>query len=386
MSSTASVAIYGSSDALISVKELQKIAIDAKSVDAKRIAAGEVTQFNIRWPDLQVCINVMEKRQLPRHLGGFESYAQRLSDGSKAHEEVINQIRRIKNAFGLVIDPGWDDQGRGERIVLGMTKLTEGIFFAANSIYDGSNQLRLGPPQARRQFFIEKAAVTLEIPDEIVIKPESSPKGLQRKQRSEAVLTKEGIPVNQSLPVIEDESAARLRSKEEIAQRAIALAMGIDRAEGLDLDGFVELVARYNVDSWFTPKEQEMLFKDTLSEQEQIGSIWRYESCAVLLWALGYIRDLGRPDHNCDTGQISRLTARKPYQEFLDGAKLRPISEILDQADLVYRYAWAVRDAKLHQRKPPVGLISDVVYERHYTLNWLRGYCNQEWDDVTTDT
>jgi hypothetical protein len=386
MSQAANVAIYGSIDAMITVKELKKIAIDAKSVDEKRSPSGDVTQFNIRWPNLEICINVMEKLDLPRHLGGFERYAQRLSDGSKAHEEVINQIQRIKNAFGLVIDPGWDEEGRVERIVLGVTNQTEGIFFAANSIYDGSNQLRLGPPLARRQYFIKKPAIMLEIPDEIVIKPVSSPKARQRKQRSEAVLTKEGTPFNPDLPAIEDEAITKLRSKEEIAQRAIALAMGIDRAEGLDLDGFVELVARYNVDSWFTPKEQEMLFKDALSEQEQIGIIWRYESCAVLLWALGYIRDLGRPDHNCDTGQISRLTARKPYQEFLDGAKLRPVSEILDQADLVYRYAWAVRDAKQHQRKPPVGLISDVVYERHYTLNWLRGYCDQEWDDITTDS
>ena len=29
---------------------------------------------------------------------------------------------------------------------------------------------------------------------------------------------------------------------------------------------------------------------------------------------------------------------------------------------------------------------SGVVMERHYALNWLIGYSDQEWDDVTTDT
>jgi hypothetical protein len=372
MSQPASVAIYGTIDSMITVKELQKIAIDAKSVDAKRSSSGDVTQFNIRWSDVEICVNVMEQHDIPRHLAGFERYASRFADGSKAHDEVIQQIRQVKHVLGLVIDPGWDDQGRVQRVILGMTDHFQGVFFAANAVYDGSNRLRIGPAGAPRQFFISAIEATTA--------------ALMRKQRSEAFMRKEGVPCNEQLPAIEDESSTRMRSKEEIAQRAIALAMGVDRAEGLDLDGFVELVTRYNVDSWFTPKEQEILFKETLSEQEQIGIIWRYESCAVLLWALGYIRDLGRPDHNCDTGQISRLTARKPFQEFLDGAKLRPVNEILDQADLIYRYAWAVRDAHMHERKPPVGLISDVVYERHYTLNWLRGYCDQEWDDVTIDT
>jgi hypothetical protein len=371
MSQPASVAIYGAIDAMISVRELQKIAIDAKSVDAKRSSTGDVTQFNIRWPDLQICINVMEKQEIQRHLGGFERYASRHADGSKAHDEVIQQIRQVKHVLGLVIDPGWDDQGRVQRVILGVTEHFQGMFFASNSIYDGSNRLRLGPTGARRQFFIDSLEATTA--------------ALMRKQRSEAFMRKEGVPCNEHLPAIEDESSTRMRSIEEIAQRAVALVIGVDRGEGLDLDSFKELVNRYGVDPWFTPKERELFFKETLSEQEQIGIIWRYESCAVLLWVLGYIRDLGRPDHNCDTGLISRLTTRKSYQEFLDGAQIRPISEILDQADLIYRYDWAVRDAQQHKRKPPVGLISDVVFERHYTLNWLRRYRDQEWDDITTE-
>jgi len=27
-----------------------------------------------------------------------------------------------------------------------------------------------------------------------------------------------------------------------------------------------------------------------------------------------------------------------------------------------------------------------VVYERHYALNWLINYMNQDWDDVSCDT
>ena len=60
---------------------------------------------------------------------------------------------------------------------------------------------------------------------------------------------------------------------------------------------------------------------------------------------------------------------------------------MLDQADLIYRLHWCVVDARLrNQPEPPADLQPGVVYERHYALNWLRGYHNADWDDVSTDT
>ncbi|WP_082527761.1 DUF4272 domain-containing protein [Peribacillus butanolivorans] len=34
----------------------------------------------------------------------------------------------------------------------------------------------------------------------------------------------------------------------------------------------------------------------------------------------------------------------------------------------------------------PSSLDEGVVYERHYTLNWLVNYMEQEWEEVRTDT
>ena len=72
--------------------------------------------------------------------------------------------------------------------------------------------------------------------------------------------------------------------------------------------------------------------------------------------------------------------------QFIEDAELRPIADILDQADLIYRYHWAVRDARIKGRQAPAALDHDVTEERHYALNWLIGYHAQAWDDVSTDT
>lgn len=73
-------------------------------------------------------------------------------------------------------------------------------------------------------------------------------------------------------------------------------------------------------------------------------------------------------------------------EQFIKDAKLRPLNEILDQADLIYRYHWGVVNARLKKTKAPANLQGGVVKERHYMLNWLIGYQDQKWDEISTDT
>lgn len=103
---------------------------------------------------------------------------------------------------------------------------------------------------------------------------------------------------------------------------------------------------------------------------------WRHECFWVILWALGYIDELGRPDTICDVKRAVSILRVNGSDGFLKNANLRPQSEILDAADLIFRYHWAVVDARVNQRDAPAGL----------DLNWLVGYMDQEWDDVSTDT
>ncbi|WP_338398753.1 DUF4272 domain-containing protein [Persicobacter psychrovividus] len=65
---------------------------------------------------------------------------------------------------------------------------------------------------------------------------------------------------------------------------------------------------------------------------------------------------------------------------------MRSKEEILDQADLILRLDWACVNARVKNEVAPGGLNSSVVYERHYALNWLIKYLNQDWDNVSTDT
>jgi len=204
-----------------------------------------------------------------------------------------------------------------------------------------------------------------------------------RKVRSIAILKKEGVPFIDHLPVIETEAEAKRRSTEEVALRAIALWIVALKGAGLERKEVENLVKKYDIVNAFTPKERKFIQSPVVSEDERIQFTWRYECYWVMLWALGFVDDLGRPDAMCQGVSFLRELGR---EGFLKKAKLRPAHEILDAADLIYRYHWATDDARINNRDPPSGLDPGVVAERHYALNWLVGYSDQEWDDVTTDT
>jgi hypothetical protein len=208
----------------------------------------------------------------------------------------------------------------------------------------------------------------------------------KRKKRSEELLKTQGIPINSSLPPIESEEETIPRSAEEMAQRAIGLCAVALRGEGLKPQEVMSLLNGKDVWASTTPKEEKFLLKKNTAAQEMINFKWRYESLWVLLWALKQVKDLGAPTSICDVQRAVRIVQGMLSEDFVQRVKSRPIAEILDEADLIYRYDWAVVDARIGGEDSPGNLNPGVVYERHYAFNWLIGYMDQEWDDVTTDT
>jgi hypothetical protein len=232
-----------------------------------------------------------------------------------------------------------------------------------------------GSPEARR-VQIEAREARSRTPGE----------ALDRKQRSHVRLAADGVPILQSLPVIETEAESRRRTAEEVTQRALGVSVVAALGLGLGREPLDRWIHEFGVQPFFTPAERAFLAAPAPSRQDLARFSWRFESACVLLWAVGYIDDLGRPDKQCDPEVVQKIVLGHGPRSLFEHARLRPQRELLDAADLVYRYHWAVTEARIHDRAMPAGLDADVVMERHYALNWLIGYEDQEWDDVSTDT
>ena len=237
-------------------------------------------------------------------------------------------------------------------------------------------------------FSINTLASDIEARKEHIKRMEAkiSKEAADRKARSEALLKERNVPVNQYLPYIDDSTEALIRTKEEVALRAMALLVVAVKAEGLEQDIVNEIIENYDLAAALTPDEKRFIQDPNPTQFTRTQFVWRYESAWVLLWALGYVDELAPPTSICDVPAAVTFMQQRTRAEFIADAKLRSISDILDANDLIYRYHWAVVEARISGLQIPSEIDSSVVMERHYALNWLRGYMDQEWDDISTDT
>ena len=211
---------------------------------------------------------------------------------------------------------------------------------------------------------------------------------LGRRAKSEDFCKSKNIPVykNPNSLFVETDDKVNIRTQDEVVDRALALCYIGLKSEGLEQKHLDKINKDFNISAKLTPNEKTYVEEKEPTEQQKIDANWRYESLHVLLWALGYIDNLNYPDQMCNVADDVKIIYELKEQGFRQKAKLRTKKEILDQADLILRLNWACVSARIENETAPSGLNPSVVYERHYALNWLIRYMNQDWDNVTTDT
>lgn len=202
-----------------------------------------------------------------------------------------------------------------------------------------------------------------------------------RRKRTAAILTERGIPFRDDLPVLACSKHATLRGQADVAHRSLASCVVTLKALEYPRDSYADAFESTDVLVAFSPDERAFLSNEKPTDFDVAQFSWRGEACRTLLWSLGLVESLGAPTDQFD--------AEKLLDIFADGwrakALLRPKDEIFDEHDIIYLYHWSVRNA-LVGIVQCTDVIPSVVMERHYALNWLITYCDQEWDQVTTDT
>lgn len=322
--------------------------------------------------------------------GMYHFFAQVPAQKPTVHEKLLIQITTLNMVIGVESDKAFSAAFQQQLYELAR-KLNAIVLMGSRNLMTAEGKLLLDLDGRSEVDDFTVTAHSSLLHEERM--PSAS--SLARKEHSERKLREEGVPVNAHLPVIEEEEQTRIRSIEEVAARSIALCIAAVKGEsdgaGEDPEETSDLIARitnqYAAQAFFTEREQAYL-NEPAPERAQIAAFsWGYESYWVMLWALGFIEKLERPDRICDVGHaVSILQEYENFEDFLRASRMRSKSEIMDEADLIYRYDWACVDARIKNLAAPAGLDGGVVYERHRSLNWLICYMEQEWDHVTTDT
>lgn len=212
---------------------------------------------------------------------------------------------------------------------------------------------------------------------------------IERKAKNEEILERENIKINKHLPCVESERETTIRSAKEIAERVSVLAVtNLVAFNSISSEEAVDYLQNYKLWESVTEGEKEFLANPT--EDKKMYETWKCEGIWTLMWALKKVDAIDFPNEFCDLGNISSenypVGHDKNPLEFINAVhEDRSKKEILDAADLYYRYNWACVDERINGRQIE-NINPGIVYERQYALNWLIHYMDQDWDNVTCDT
>ena len=205
----------------------------------------------------------------------------------------------------------------------------------------------------------------------------------ERKKKTEALLKEKGIPFIDWLPLTESEDEVEPRSLREIGERILCLFCLAGTANCEGDDSFVRYLREFDLWKSLSKEEKLYLSNPTYETQAHINATWRLEALYLLVWAVEIVPELPFPTGQASVDEfIDQLPSSDvDPTEFINGLRLRPISEIMDASDLIYRLHWAVR-----HYGSSLDIDGGVVQERHHAINWLTNYDREKWDWVATDT
>lgn len=202
------------------------------------------------------------------------------------------------------------------------------------------------------------------------------------KAENIAILSEWGVPTNDHLPQLEEESELNPPSARDVARRCMIMSHVIGIGFGVDAVKLRKAASAWGLMECASSLETDMLSRSTHTEQERINATWLVECLQSLAWCLG-LADL-TPMQHCDEDLASKFPA--PFTDpslFIASAQLRPLEDIYRQADLHYRLHWAARNARLTGSEFPVS--EGILRERRKALDWAIGV-ESDWDEVSSDT
>lgn len=332
------------------------------------------------------------------HITGMANYFTQAETSKTAlKEKVLQQIRCFNCVTGIVFETD-DNNDRTRYIINTLFDLAQEIngflLYPTMCLYTGEGKLLFSQQgESELEDFTPIANTDLLDAEQ----PEETETELQRRKRSHQLLKEQGIPYLENLCCDVRENEVQLRSREEMVHRAavtfaiavyseVMLSENPDRNEALAY--FNKMDEIYGTHNWLTANEIAYISDPNSTEHERIQFVWRYENCAVLLWAAGIVEELPYPSEICDVPVIASIFwQHQGTEDLLSKGIARTTVEILDAADLTLRYDWACIDARTHQKEAPGQLDGGIVMERHYTFNWILGaQHNASWDDILPHT
>ena len=333
---------------------------------------------------------------IPQAMGMAHYFSQAELEDQTLNKMILKQITIFNCIIGIEFQ--MDDNTERRKVLIDLifqlAQAITGFVLTPNMSlfhYNGKLLISIEGETAFDSFYPESDGTILDRE-----RGEETQADIDRKERSIAICKEKNIPCIEHLKAFVFESECKIPAKEEIVRRLAAVFAAsvcsevfisgqYEEPEKMAEEMMEELDNRYDVWNWLSDRERAYLSGELDSEENHSQFNWKYECCAVLLWALS-LMEIGEPVEICSASEIGAILWNNDFDSLMQAAQLRSKEELLDMQDLMLRYDWACVDARINE-KEITAVNGSVVYEWHYALNWLVGADGiTDWDEVQPNT
>lgn len=192
-----------------------------------------------------------------------------------------------------------------------------------------------------------------------------------------------GLAFNEHLPLLEAEGDLHPKPPEVVASRAVAAGYVAAASFGAPADKVTAELRRLQL--WQVLSSEERAFLEGNADDPNATAFhgWLVESIQCMAWAL----DLAQLDHfaPCETDLAARFPqAGTDPTPFIAQARLRPLTDLRQEADTLYMLHWLAVELQLTGEQNERLVLPRIAFRRH-AADWLIGVA-EKWEDVSLDT
>lgn len=390
------ITLYSCQNDIAKISESIK---NAFNDSAANVLCGENNSFNVQLQDgtaIKFFVTVDAAKLKTQTNGMANFFSQSPLSNEQVKSEAIHQILLFQSIIGITFEINSDDN-RTDYIMDGIMGIADSlaafVLYPNMYLYQYDNKLLIsidGKTDFDKFYPIA--------PTDLFKHPEKETDAdIKRKEKSIAILKEKDIPFIEHMCVSAYDSDSVILSKADMIHRLAAIFATSVKAEiytcgeyddnpvGAAKEILESLEKLYHFSEYLSGEEKAYIDNASPSESEHNRFGWRYECCSVILWALSMM-ELKQPTEICDASEIGHIIWNNDFDSLMKKVIVRSREEIIDMQDLVYRYDWACVDARINGKRLD-SLDGEIIYEWHYTLNWLTSVDGiTDWDKVSPRT
>lgn len=286
--------------------------------------------------------------------------------------QLINYIKEAKGVVNITTEQGFDNDSFV--IILNLAKIFDGIIFIDGVMINSDGKVLMN---------LQGETETTDF----IGKENLFPMDSTETNAYLDVLDTIPMEITKYIPMVKIQG--KMKSKEEILKRALALLFIATYAESLEKTGNIDSCRnflfnqsrKYQISGTYSENELDFIFNNKPLESEIKSFSREYEASNILLWALNLTEEFSFPPISVLSPElISKCSKYLNFDEIIVRALIKDEDYILKNYDINHKILRSALDNKFSGKEIPSIINLDILESREKAFKWITS--TLDWNKI----